>query len=206
MTQSWEGRRMGFRSSEILRQRSGAVQQFCAQEAFAKSALSLRSYYTRHFIVSIAEQLSSLPLSSLDFLPPRTNSDCDVQHFVTDPLLGFCPISGFYLYKIKYSEETRRQLNSLFYLASCSLFSAFLYFRLYFKSRSFFSLFPSFFFIFLDIVLCIVEDKRIFFSLSNYVFHYKYQRLEHAMVFSSASVLLLESLICGKKGIRNFFS
>lgn len=69
---------MGFRSSEILRQRLGGRSNSSARKRLSQNQRSPWSYYTRHFIVSIAEQ-SSLSSSSFSsslslLLPPLLSS------------------------------------------------------------------------------------------------------------------------------------
>lgn len=57
---------MGFRSREILRQRLGGRSNSFARKRLSQNQRSHWSYYTRHFIVSIAEQ--SLPPSFVVFI------------------------------------------------------------------------------------------------------------------------------------------
>lgn len=152
---------MGFRSSEILRQRSGGgpiVPR--AREAFAKSALSLRSYHTRHFIVSVAEQLSSLPFSSLDFfllarIAIATPALCYRSVARISPHLE---VFIFTKLNTRKRVDDGRTLYFTLHRALCSqpffIFFATLSSQLYFKSRFFLPL--SLFFISLDILFLIL--------------------------------------------------
>lgn len=70
---------MGFRSSEILRQRLGGRSNSSARKRLSQNQRSPWSYYTRHFIVSIAEQSSLSSSSSFSsslslLLPPLLSS------------------------------------------------------------------------------------------------------------------------------------